>query len=77
MNLFRRSPLCQVPQGEEFVRPPTEGVGGESETLAVLNLTETFIYLGAISLEINFLTFSKGEISYLNFTKTVNKQIPS
>jgi len=61
MNLFRSSPLCQVTQGEEFVRPPTEGVGGESERLAVLNLTETLIYLGAISLEINFLTASNKE----------------
>jgi hypothetical protein len=54
MNLFGSSPLCQVPQGEEFVRPPTEGVGGESERLVVLYLTESSIYLGAISLEINF-----------------------
>ena len=44
--------------GEEFVGPSTEGAGGESERLAVLNLTETLIYLGAISLEINFLTSS-------------------
>ena len=58
MNLFRSSPLCQVPSGEEFVRPPTEGVGGELEGLEVPNLTESSIYLGAISLEINFLTAS-------------------
>ena len=67
MNLFRSSPLCQVTQGEEFVRPPTEGVGGESERLAVLNLTETLIYLGAISLEINFShNLPKGENEIAN-----------
>jgi len=70
MNLFRSSPLCQVTQGEEFVRPPTEGGGGESERLAVLNLTETLIYLGAISLEINFLTASLGKSSDFNFEPT-------
>jgi len=67
MNLFRSSPLCQVPQGEEFVRPPTEGAGGESEGLVELNLTETLIYLVAISLEINFITASqKGNFTVHN-----------
>ena len=67
MNLFRNSPLCQVPQGAELVRPPTEGPGGESERRAVLNLIETYIYLGVISLEINFLTASIGETFVIIF----------
>jgi hypothetical protein len=67
MNLFRSSPLCQVPQGEEFVRPPPEGAGGESEGLIELNLTETLIYLVAISLEINFLTASLRKTSEFDF----------
>jgi hypothetical protein len=41
---------------------PSQEVGGESERLAVLNLTETLIYLGAISLEINFpAAFQEGK----------------
>jgi hypothetical protein len=50
-----------------FLKLALLGVGGESERLAVLNLTETLIYLGAISLEINFLTASIGKTSVFVF----------
>jgi hypothetical protein len=44
-----------------------KGPGGESEGLVELNLTETLIYLVAISLEINFLASSLRKTSEFDF----------